>query len=158
MRRECRESFSPPPFQRKPLVSDRGMHHGTCVTHVPWCMSGSLTCGDGENVPGIPRACAPAILRVWQEAHWQEPVGTPWWCHDIETFSTYYWILWGKSADDQWIPLTKDQQCCTLIYALLLALTLTSCWPNSRIASTLRHHDPHLTSPNENYFSITVTS
>ena len=56
-------------FQRKPLVSDSGMHHGTCVTHVPWCMSGSLTCDDGENVPGIPGACAPAILRIWQEAH-----------------------------------------------------------------------------------------
>ena len=56
-------------FQRKPIVSDPGMHHGTCVTHVPWCMSGSLTCGDGENVPGIPGACAPAILRIWQEAH-----------------------------------------------------------------------------------------
>ena len=61
-------------FQRKLLVSDPGMHHGTCVTHVPWCMSGSLTCGDGENVPGIPSACAPAILRIWQEAHAsQEP-------------------------------------------------------------------------------------
>ena len=23
-------------LQRKPLVSDPGMHHGTCVTHVPW--------------------------------------------------------------------------------------------------------------------------
>ena len=57
-------------FRRKPLFSDPGMHHGTCVTHVPWCMSGSLTCGDGENVPGIPGACAPAILRIWQEAHW----------------------------------------------------------------------------------------
>ena len=45
------------------------MHHDTCVTHVPWCMSGSLTCGDGENVPGIPGACAPAILCIWQEAH-----------------------------------------------------------------------------------------
>ena len=56
-------------FQRKPLVSDPGMHHGTCVTHVPWCMSRSLTCGDGENVPGIPGACAPTILRIWQEAH-----------------------------------------------------------------------------------------
>ena len=63
MRRECRR------FQRKLLVSDPGMHYGTCVTHVPWCMSGSLTCGDGENVPGIPSACAPAILRIWQEAH-----------------------------------------------------------------------------------------
>ena len=34
------------------------MHNGTCVAHVPWCMSGSLTRGDGENVPGIPGACA----------------------------------------------------------------------------------------------------
>ena len=64
-------------FKRKPLVSDTGMHHGTCVTHVPWCMSGSLTCGDGENVPGIPGACAPAILRIWQEAHTTLPM-LPW--------------------------------------------------------------------------------
>ena len=56
-------------FKRKPLVSDPGMHHGTCVTHVPWCIPGSLTCGHGENVPGNPDACAHAILRIWQEAH-----------------------------------------------------------------------------------------
>ena len=34
------------------------MHHCTCVTHVPWCMSGSLARGGGENVPGILGACA----------------------------------------------------------------------------------------------------
>ena len=56
-------------LQRKPLVSDPGMHPGTCVTHVPWCMSGSLTCGGRKNVPGIPGACALAILRICQEAH-----------------------------------------------------------------------------------------
>ena len=28
-----------------PPLSDPDMHHGTCVTHVPWCMSGSLTSG-----------------------------------------------------------------------------------------------------------------
>ena len=33
-------SFSPPP-----RVSDPGMHHGMCVTHMPWCMLGSLTSG-----------------------------------------------------------------------------------------------------------------
>ena len=33
-------TFSPPP-----RVSDPDMHHGTCVTHVPWCMWGSLTNG-----------------------------------------------------------------------------------------------------------------
>ena len=26
-------------------VSDPDMHHGTCMTHVPWCMPGSLTSG-----------------------------------------------------------------------------------------------------------------
>ena len=49
-------------FERTLLVSDPVMHHGMCATHVPWCMSGSLTRGGGENVPGIPSACAFAIL------------------------------------------------------------------------------------------------
>ena len=33
-------NVSPPPW-----VSDPDMHHGTCVTHVPWCIPGSLTSG-----------------------------------------------------------------------------------------------------------------
>ena len=33
-------TFSPPA-----RASDPDMHHGTCVTHVPWCMPGSLTSG-----------------------------------------------------------------------------------------------------------------
>ena len=52
------ERFPDHRLQRKPLVSDPGMHHGTCVTYVPWCMSGSLTRDGGENVPGISGACA----------------------------------------------------------------------------------------------------
>ena len=58
MLRECRERFPCHRLQKKPLVSDPGMHHGTCITHVPWCMSGSLTRGGGGNVPSIPGACA----------------------------------------------------------------------------------------------------
>ena len=58
MRRECRERFPHHRFQRKPLVSDPGMHHGTRDMHVPWCLLGSLNRSDGENVPGIPCACA----------------------------------------------------------------------------------------------------
>ena len=46
----ARNVFSTRRLQRKPLFSDPGMHQGTCVTHGPWCMSGSLTCGGGENV------------------------------------------------------------------------------------------------------------
>ena len=58
MRQECREHFPRHWLQRKPLVSDPGMHHGTCITHVSWWMSGSLTRGDGGNVPSIPGARA----------------------------------------------------------------------------------------------------
>ena len=58
-------------FMRKlPTKRKRKTRKMTHVTHVPWCMSGSLSCNDGENVPGIPGACAPAILRIWQEAHY----------------------------------------------------------------------------------------
>ena len=67
MHRECRERFPRHRLHKKLLVSDPGMHHGTCVTHVPWCMSGSLTRGGGENVPGIPGACATRSFRylIW---------------------------------------------------------------------------------------------
>ena len=58
MCRECMGRFARHRLKRKPLFSDPGMHHGTCVTHVPWCMSGSQTRGSGEIVPGISGPCA----------------------------------------------------------------------------------------------------
>ena len=51
-------------LQRELLISDPGMHHGACVTHVPWCMSGSLTRSGGEDVPGIPGAWWPCYKEV----------------------------------------------------------------------------------------------
>ena len=58
MRWEYRERF---PCHR--WLSDPDMQHGTCVTHVPWRMPGSLTSSflwsrRRGNVPGIPGACA----------------------------------------------------------------------------------------------------
>ena len=52
-------TFSPPP-----RVGDPDMHHGTCVTHVPWCMPGSITSSflwsrwRGKRYTGSPSACA----------------------------------------------------------------------------------------------------
>ena len=49
-RRECQKRrFTRHRLQREPLISDPCMHHVTCVTHVPWCMSGSLTRGGREK-------------------------------------------------------------------------------------------------------------
>ena len=67
----------PGTFSPSPQVSDPDMHHGTCVTHVPWCMSGSLTSGffwnrrRGKTFPAFPAHAQPAILRIWYEAHCQ---------------------------------------------------------------------------------------
>ena len=58
-------TFSPPP-----RISHPDMHHGTCVTHVPWCMPGSLTSGflwsrlRGKTFPAFPAHVQPAILRI----------------------------------------------------------------------------------------------
>ena len=58
MRRECRERFPRHRLQRKPLVSDPGMRHGTCVPHVRWCMSGSLNPRWQEKRSRHSRVCA----------------------------------------------------------------------------------------------------
>ena len=61
----------PGTFSPLPQVSDPDMHHGTCVTHVPWCMSGSLTSGflwnrrRGKTFPAFPAHAQPAILCIW---------------------------------------------------------------------------------------------
>ena len=54
MHRECRERFPRHRIQRKPLVRDPGMHHGTRVTHVPWCMLRLLIHGGGKTFPAFP--------------------------------------------------------------------------------------------------------
>ena len=41
-------------LQRKLLVSDPGMHHGTCITHVPWCMWDRLPAVAGKTFPAFP--------------------------------------------------------------------------------------------------------
>ena len=104
MRRECRERFPRHRLQRKPLVRDTGMHHGTCVTHVPRCMSGSLTRGGGENVTGIPGACATRYFTYLARGPWE-----PYWVMFISVFifllfaiihwvTTLQWCLNGRDS------------------------------------------------------------
>ena len=65
----------PGPFSPPPRVSDPDMHHGTCVTHVPWCMPGSLTKGflwsrrRGKTFSAFPAHAQSTILRICWEAH-----------------------------------------------------------------------------------------
>ena len=83
-------TFSPHRHQGKPLVSDPGMHNGRCVTHMPWCMSWSLTRGGGGHVPGIPGACA--ILNFTYLA------GGPWLCVNMEKLKHVLCSTWNISV------------------------------------------------------------
>ena len=97
-------TFSPPP-----RVSDPDMHHGTCVTHVPWCMPGSLTSGflwtrcRKKNVSSIPGACA--------THHFTYLVRGPCWTHEgrLETWER----LWSTTpcasmANVAWLSPWND--------------------------------------------------
>ena len=98
MRRECRERFPRHWLQRKPLVSDPGMHHGTCVTHVPWYMSGSLTRGRWENVPGIPGACATHKFTYLVRGPWKR----------FPRYCRYWPISLAKQKDHQLYTLLSQ--------------------------------------------------
>ena len=90
-----------PPLKRKPLDSDPGMHHGTCVTHVPWCMSGSLT------FPAFPAYAQPAILRFRQEAHGRAAFIWKQCCHWMRRLRQHH-VVKGPEIGDR-ITHTKDQ-------------------------------------------------
>ena len=64
-------TFSPPPTSKE-TASDPSMHHGTCITHVPWCMSGSLTRGGEEDVTDNPCACATRNLAYLVRGPWAQ--------------------------------------------------------------------------------------
>ena len=81
MHRECRERFPRHRLQRKPVVSDPASRH------VPWCMSGSLTRGGGENVPGIPGACATRTFTYLARGP----------CHDAFMSSGRHYRDWSPS-------------------------------------------------------------
>ena len=74
----ARNVFPANRLQRKLLVNDPDMHHATCVAHVPWCMSGSLTRGGRENVPGIPGACATHNFAHLVRGPWRGQRQTQW--------------------------------------------------------------------------------
>ena len=82
MLREYRERFTRHRHQRKPVVSDPGMYHGTCFKHVMWYMSESLTHGGGENFPSIPGACTTRNLMSLVRGLWSS---SRWWSHRAST-------------------------------------------------------------------------
>ena len=103
----------PGTFSPRPRVSDPDMHHGTCVTHVPWCMSGSLTSGflwsrsRGKTFPAFPAHAQPATLRIWKEAHCAL-VHQYCQCHIFDYI--YSFVVWLRYFLWCWITYVYDLQ------------------------------------------------
>ena len=145
MHREWRERFPRHRLHRKPLVSDSSMHHDTCLTHVPWCMSGSLTRGGGENVPGIPGACATRNFTYLARGPWhamgrrrpraliqlQDPVQIKYStfyndCSEVRTVEIHEGCKVDNEHNSMWFSLSSEPIfICFLKYAQILF------WPRS---------------------------
>ena len=137
MRRECRERFPRHRLQRKPLVSDPGMHHGTCVTHVPWCMSGSLNCdGGGKRSRHSRRMRNPQFY-----VSGKRPMApfTTWWRHQMETFSALLTICAGNPSIPGEFPAQRPvTRSCDVFWVFLFCV-----WINDRGAGDLWRYRTH---------------
>ena len=102
----------PGTFSPSPQVSDPDMHHGTCVTQMPWYMPGLLTSGflwnrrRGKTFPAFPAHAQPAILRIWQEAHGRRSSNLKFvifklvWRIDILSISCEITLRWIRMPQD----------------------------------------------------------
>ena len=112
MRRECRERFPRHGLQRKPLVSDPDMNHGTCVTHVPWFMSGSLTRGGEETFPAFPTHAQPSIFTYLVRGPWTDDGNTTKTNHNktVSIFHGMYACVTRPGTD------SVSRQCTTTVF------------------------------------------
>ena len=85
------------------------MHQGTCVTHVPWRMSGLLTRGGRENFPGIPGACATRNYTYLARAHWWHGSSSG----RALTVTLACYASWSDSATQCGV---SDMNACVLIF------------------------------------------
>ena len=108
MRRECRERF-PSPHR----ISNLDMYHGTCVTHVPWCMPGSLTSGflgsqwRGKRSRHSRRICNPHFY-----VSGKRPM--------VLTVQNTIYIVFSQSISSTWVKpnLRYDLKCACIFYNL----------------------------------------
>ena len=77
-------------LQRKPLISDPNMHHGTCVMHEPWCMSGSLTAVTRKTLPTFPAHAQPNFTYLARGP--------------LHAINWYYRYLWQDKVNDWACP------------------------------------------------------
>ena len=79
------------------------------------------------------------------------PLVTPWWRHQMETFSTLlHGLLCREFTDQQWIPFTKASD--VVLWCFLCSAWINS-WVNNRDAGDLRRHRAHYDAIAMQYFA-----
>ena len=138
MHRECRERFPCHWLQKKPLVSDSGMHHCTCVMHIAWCISVSLTRGGGKNVPGITGACATRNFTYLARGSFSKNLCSVFVYHaTITSTGGIKQTLWYSSGDWGYLKLESHEILCVhnFLYSCLIALAF--CTEHGNITAVL---------------------
>ena len=122
-------------FSQPPRVSDPNMHLGTCVTHVPWCIPGSLSSGF-----------------LW--SRWREKCfGHSWPMRNLQFYvsgkrpmelsnsdSTLTWptplYYWNSNDADSEIPISCGCEC---VHNTNQYLFISIMWRNNVIVALPRH-------------------
>ena len=101
-------SSSPPTSNE--TASQRSRH---ASWHVSWCMSGWLTRGDGENVPGIPGACTTRNFTYLARGPW--------------SFIRIKEIFWPKTRDMLIFKMTAGSHITFHGWLIVPYLIVTGC-------------------------------
>ena len=158
MRRECRERFPCHWLQRKSLVSDPGMHHGTYVTCVPWCMPGSLNCSGGKNVPGIPGACATRVFVYLARSTWLQ-ISARQQCYQFPMPPLYFGdYMYDTKPIDDWYSLLVPH---SIIFRICHSYGKIDMWRKYIYMSWYQHQESSISLcpyPNRGTISIAFVS
>ena len=115
-------------------VSDRDMHHGTCVTHVPQCMPGSLTSGFfwsrrwGETFPAFPVHAqeAHSLEMAWhgnaflnrRKSNW-----IPKWCEVLLAWTNFWTNCQVSVTWDGITPMCRHYYDCGIYWPITALLS-----------------------------------
>ena len=142
-------TLSPPLTSKETAGYRPGIHHGTCVMHVPWCMPESLTPGGGESVPGIPGACTTCNIAYLVRGPWQLSLSSV----NIVTVSRpsldYFWISRRSTVTVERLEIKKSLPTDQLLWLVLVSkrylnrTAATIQWNDITTAITLSVKLPH---------------
>ena len=146
-------TISPPP-----RVSDPHIHHGRCVTQVPWCrdhkIAVSFEVGSRENVTSIPGACATRNFTYLVRSPWCVICGFIVWSTPCIDIVTLYITSYYKHYENVFAKTRKQNNAKILLYKWRLIVYLEESWKMSNRWQIVISHSTNVKAPFWIVFSI----